>query len=331
MTAHEQVTATLTSDQHGLPEGMYDGTGDHPEFEQDCLDERYPEEEDVEPWVPADMLNLYIDAIRNLPLLTKEEEYRVAMLVRQGNADARATLIQCNLRLVISIARRYLNKGMGFMDLIEEGNVGLIRAVERFEPELGYRLSTYAFWWIRSSIETALRRQTQAIKLPLRILNGLHRIRAVRSKLEAQRGDGARASSQEIAEVVGMTPAEVDEILQVGSTMVAVNQTSSDEEWSAASIFAKEDAQSRPDERLEQLQLGSLIMRYVHDLPTPEQFVLTSKFGLENAEPQPTVMIAKRLGVSTARVRQLQERALRKLRHRCIDERATPPPQRCSY
>jgi len=249
-------------------------------------------------------LGVYLKEIGQIPLLSREEEAALARRVRAGDAAAKQRLTESNLRLVVQIARRYMNRGLPLQDLIEEGNLGLIRAVEKFEPERGVRFSTYATWWIRQAVARALANQARMVRLPVHVELLLGRYQREQQRLTQVLG---RAPTlDEVARELGMPVAPLAELDEIRRPPVSLATP-------AGSVLADRKADLSADlSRL--FQERSELVGLLDDLAENERRVLRLRFGLDGAEPQTLGAIGRGLGLSRERVRQIEEAGLRKLR-----------------
>jgi RNA polymerase nonessential primary-like sigma factor len=269
---------------------------------------------------PGNALQLYLRDIRKAPLLSPEEEFDTASRARQGDFAARQTMIERNLRLVVSIAKNYLGRGLPLSDLIEEGNLGLMHAIAKFEPERGFRFSTYASWWVRQGIERAIMHQARMVRLPVHVVRELNQVVRARRALEAdvhsRGGAPAQVRTDDIAAALGRDVAQVDALLKL-----AEQPTSLDAPLDAESVESLMD--SVVDEHAVD-PMGLLLSREVErlldqglaELPQREREVLEGRYGLGDREPQTLEVLAERLGLTRERVRQIQQEALVKLKRR---------------
>jgi len=273
----------------------------------------------------SNTLQTYLREIRRAPLLTPEQEYATALRARAGEFAARQQLIEHNLRLVVSIAKNYLGRGMAMSDLIEEGNLGLMHATTKFEPERGFRFSTYASWWIRQSIERAIMHQARLVRLPVHVVRELSQVLKARRKLEAARSHGGAAndrpvSAQQVGAAIGRPSDEVAALLRLAelpASLDAPREAARDGEAAGESLLEGVADDSAVDplghalhhevERLLESQFSSLNHR--------EREVLTGRFGLHDHEPETLEALAERMGLTRERIRQIQQEALVKLRH----------------
>jgi len=258
----------------------------------------------------VDATSLYLKEIGYAPLLTAEEEVFYARKLQRGSESARHRMIESNLRLVVKISRRYVNRGLELLDLIEEGNLGLMRAVEKFDPELGYRFSTYATWWIRQTIERALMNQTRTIRLPVHVVKELNVYLRASRKL-AQRLDHA-PTPEEIAEEVGKPVADVLKILSLSERISSIDVPVADKEKTLVETIADDNVFS-PEYQLEDENLMSVLNEWLEQLPEKQREVLVRRFGLLNHQEETLEQVGREIGLTRERVRQIQVDALRRL------------------
>ena len=258
-----------------------------------------------------DATSLYLKEIGYSPLLTAAEEVFYARKLLKGDESARQRMIESNLRLVVKIARRYVNRGLELLDLIEEGNIGLMRAVEKFDPELGYRFSTYATWWIRQTIERALMNQTRTIRLPVHIVKELNVYVRASRKL-AQRLDHA-PTPEEIAEEVDKPVADVLKILSLSDRISSIDIPVAENEKSLVETISAEGAFS-PERQVEGEDLSEAINKWLSQLPEEQREVLVRRFGLLHHQEETLEQVGLEIGLTRERVRQIQVDALRRLR-----------------
>ncbi len=267
----------------------------------------------------GDALTSYLRNVRRTELFTPEEEYATATRARAGDFAARQSMIEHNLRLVVSIAKLYLGRGVPLSDLIEEGNLGLMHAIDKFEPERGFRFSTYATWWIRQSVERALMQQGRVIRLPVNVVRELQQVLRARRQLEndaaflARRPHGVRV--EDVADFLGRDIHEVAELLALAETPKSLDATieRSDSEQTLADTVVDELAQD-PSGVTQTHEVERLLEDWLHSLSAREREVLEGRFGLHDREPETLDVLSQRLGLTRERVRQVQNEALFKLK-----------------
>lgn len=276
-----------------------------------------PEEkikEDVKPKGTTDPTKMYLNEIGFVPLLTPKEELRLAKKVAKGDEKARKKMIESNLRLVVKIARRYLHCSLELSDLIEEGNLGLIRAVEKFDPKMGFRFSTYATWWIRQTIERAIMNQARTVRLPVHILRELNYCR--RKTRELTKDLNRELSSDEVAKLIGRPIEKIQQMLGMNNNTVSLDTPLFDD--SEGGTFAdnvEDDGGSNPLDSLQQNMMDGLINGGISKLKVEQQEVLARYFGVMGYERMSLDEIGNVMGFSREKVRQIQLNALKKLRN----------------
>jgi RNA polymerase primary sigma factor len=259
-----------------------------------------------------EILGLYLDDIRRIKLLTAEQEQDLARRVQAGDAQAERLLVEANLRLVVTIARRYLNRGLSLLDLIEEGNVGLLHAARKFRPDRGTRFSTYATWWIRQAVVRALANQARMIRLPVHVELLLGQ--CARKRRELTQELGRAPTTEELAAALGWPAAEVEHLEGLRHQPLSLDSPAGPE-GDAKLLDVVEDASGVPGEGLRDiLRARADLAGVIQDLPDPERRVIILRFGLEGEEPQTLESIGRRMGVTRERVRQIEAAALRRLR-----------------
>jgi len=259
-----------------------------------------------------DATRLYLNEIGFSKLLTAEEEVYYARLAQKGDASARRRMIECNLRLVVKIARRYMNRGLALLDLIEEGNLGLIRAVEKFDPERGFRFSTYATWWIRQTIERAIMNQTRTIRLPIHVVKEINvYLRAARQL--TQRLDH-EPTAEEIADLLDRPIDEVKRMLGLNERVTSVDTPyGKDADKPLLDTIADESAMD-PTEHIQADDISGHLDEWLSRLNDKQREVVERRFGLHGYENSTLEQVANELGVTRERVRQIQMDALKRLR-----------------
>lgn len=279
---------------------------------QDFEEETDLIEQGLDSDVSLDAASIYLREIGYAPLLTAEQEVHYSRLARKGDQDARKQMIESNLRLVVKIARRYYNRGLAFLDLIEEGNLGLIRAVEKFDPELGYRFSTYATWWIRQTIERALMNQTRTIRLPIHVMKELNTYLRATRKL-AQELDH-EPTVEEIARVIGKPAGDVDRMRKLNERVVSADVSlGKDGDLSLVDTIADEYLVD-PEAMIEDGDLNDSIQQWLNQLTDKQREVIVRRFGLMDGDVQTLEDVGRDIGLTRERVRQIQVEALVRLR-----------------
>jgi RNA polymerase nonessential primary-like sigma factor len=262
----------------------------------------------------TDTTQHYLNQIGARPLLSAVEEVHFATLAKQGNFDARQKMIEHNLRLVVSIAKHYINRGVVLLDLIEEGNLGLMRAIDKFEPERGFRFSTYATWWIRQSIERAIMNQARTVRLPVHMVRELNQILRAKYHLEAQHHDGKEATAEDIAHLVDRPIEDVQDILALSEHATSLDAPLDNDPQASLMDMLPGDLEDGPDSRAEQHEMMILIRDWLKKLPDKQRLVITRRFGLDNDDPATLEQLAAEMSVTRERVRQIQQEALVKLK-----------------
>lgn len=261
-----------------------------------------------------DPVKVYLKEIGKVPLLTPEEEIELAIRIRDDNdAAAKRRLEEANLRLVVSIAKRYGGRGMSFLDLIQEGNLGLIKAVEKFDYTKGFKFSTYATWWIRQAITRAIADQARTIRIPVHMVETINKVKKTNSLLLHKNGKDPTA--EEIAKEIDMSVEKVREILRVAQEPVSLETPIGEEEDSHLGDFIPDDDAMAPADAASQLLLKETIHSVLKTLTPREAKVLSLRFGLEDGHPRTLEEVGKEFTVTRERIRQIEAKALRKLRH----------------
>jgi RNA polymerase primary sigma factor len=262
----------------------------------------------------GDALQLYLREIGKTPLLTREEENKLAAQVQRGSKRAREQMIKANLRLVVKISHDYANFGMPLLDLINEGNIGLMKAVERFNPRKGAKLSTYAALWIKQSIRRALSNQSKTIRLPVHIVDKVHKLNRDVQKLTERLG--REPNDAELAKSLDISTAKVASLRKLGVSPISLDAPIGDEDDSRFGDIVQDEGAMTPYELLRVKTMRQEIREHVKYLVPREAEILTLRFGLDGQPPRTLEQVGKRFKVTRERVRQIQEIALRKLRRR---------------
>jgi RNA polymerase nonessential primary-like sigma factor len=262
----------------------------------------------------TDTTQHYLNQIGTRALLTAPQEVHYATLAKQGDFAARQTMIEHNLRLVVSVAKHYINRGVVLLDMIEEGNIGLMRAIDKFEPERGFRFSTYATWWIRQSIERAIMNQARTVRLPVHMVRELNQILRAKYHLEGQRRNGKDARADDIAHLLGRPVEEVQDILALSEHATSLDAPLDNDPQSSLLDMLPGDSDEAPDARAEQRELTVLVRDWLLKLPDKQRIVIMRRFGLDNDDPATLETLAEEMGVTRERVRQIQQEALIKLK-----------------
>ncbi|SCJ88343.1 RNA polymerase sigma factor rpoD [Anaerotruncus sp. 2789STDY5834896] len=260
-----------------------------------------------------DPVKVYLKEIGRVQLLTSEEEIELAKRMSEGDPYARKRLSEANLRLVVSIAKRYVGRGMQFLDLIQEGNLGLIKAVEKFDHTKGFKFSTYATWWIRQAITRAIADQARTIRIPVHMVETINKVKKVSSQLLHQ--NGHEPTAEEIADVLDMPAEKVREIMRVAQEPVSLETPIGEEEDSHLGDFIPDDDAPAPAEAASHTLLREQLGEVLQTLTPREEKVLRLRFGLEDGRSRTLEEVGKEFNVTRERIRQIEAKALRKLRH----------------
>lgn len=261
----------------------------------------------------SDPVRMYLREIGRIPLLTRDQEIELAQKTEAGDLKAKDKLTASNLRLVVSIAKKYIGRGMSFLDLIQEGNKGLIRAVEKYDWKKGYKFSTYATWWIRQAITRAIADQARTIRIPVHMVETINKLIRISRKLMQQLG--REPLPEEIAEVMEITPDKVREILKVSQKTTSLETPIGDDEDSYLGDFIEDTKAATPYELTSQRLLRENIEEVLSALSDRESKVLEMRFGLRGAKPMTLEEVGREFGVTRERIRQIEAKALRKLKH----------------
>ncbi|AMA72369.1 MULTISPECIES: RNA polymerase sigma factor RpoD [Aneurinibacillus] len=283
-----------------------DDSEDHEDYNFDDLS--------VPPGVKInDPVRMYLKEIGRVPLLSAEEEIELAKRIEQGDEEAKRRLAEANLRLVVSIAKRYVGRGMLFLDLIQEGNMGLIKAVEKFDYQKGYKFSTYATWWIRQAITRAIADQARTIRIPVHMVETINKLIRVSRQLLQELG--REPTPEEIAEKMDLTPEKVREIMKIAQEPVSLETPIGEEDDSHLGDFIEDQDALAPSDAAAYELLKEQLEDVLDTLTEREENVLRLRFGLDDGRTRTLEEVGKVFGVTRERIRQIEAKALRKLRH----------------
>lgn len=287
-------------------------------LDEDLEDEEEINVEEIDLSVPdgvgvEDPVRMYLKEIGKIPLLSTEEEIGLAKAMEQGDSEARKKLAEANLRLVVSIAKRYVGRGMQFLDLIQEGNLGLIKAVEKFDYRKGYKFSTYATWWIRQAITRSIADQARTIRIPVHMVETINRL--IRTQRQLVQELGREPLIEEIAAKMELPVERVQEIQKISQEPVSLETPIGEEEDSHLGDFIQDEQVMVPADQATFTLLHEQLMEALGTLTEREQKVLKLRFGLDDGRPRTLEEVGKEFNVTRERIRQIEAKALRKLRH----------------
>ena len=282
-------------------------------FMKDSEDIEYDAVDLLEGIGTEDPVRMYLKEIGTVPLLTTEEELTLAKRKAEGDEYAKERLIEANLRLVVSIAKRYTGRGMSFLDLVQEGNLGLIKGVEKFDYTKGYKLSTYATWWIRQSVTRALADQARTIRVPVHMVETINKMSKMQRKLTLELG--YEPSVAELADALEMSEDKVMEIMQIAREPASLETPIGEEDDSNLGDFVADNSVVTPEGNVESVMLREHIDALLGDLKERERAVIVRRFGLEDGHPRTREEVGKEFNVTRERIRQIEAKALRKLRN----------------
>jgi RNA polymerase primary sigma factor len=292
---------------------------DEPKGKDDLDDETLPllpgskDDSSLDELPLSDPVRMYLREIGKISLLTADEEVELAKGVEAGDANAKAHLVGANLRLVVSIAKKYIGRGMLFLDLIQEGNLGLIRAVEKFDYQKGFKFSTYATWWIRQAITRAIADQARTIRIPVHMVETINKL--IRISRQLVQRLGREPTAEEIAVEMEISSDRVEEIQRIAQEPVSLETPIGEEEDSQLGDFLEDKEMPNPEEVAASMILREQLEEMLADLSEREREVLRLRFGLEDGHAHTLEDVGKRFGVTRERIRQIEAKALRKLRH----------------
>jgi RNA polymerase primary sigma factor len=272
----------------------------------------FDDEEPVELEITTDSLQLFLKDIGRVDLLTAAQEVELAKRIERGDHRAKQEMVEANLRLVVSIAKRYRNQGLPFLDLIQEGTIGLVRAAEKFDYRKGFKFSTYATWWIRQAVARALADKGRTIRMPVHVVEKLNKILRTERKLRAERG--REPTSAEIAAELELSVEEVEQIRRTSQAPVSLEKPVGDDEESEFGHFIEDDSEPLPDESAELTMRNESLARALKMLGERERRVLEMRFGLNGEAPRTLDEVGRAFNVTRERIRQIENQSLKKLR-----------------
>ena len=302
------VLQVVEEDDTDVPDDDIDMIDENGEEEPDLLDLSIPDSINIE-----DPVRMYLKEIGKVPLLTAEEEIELAKRMEEGDEEAKKRLAEANLRLVVSIAKRYVGRGMLFLDLIQEGNLGLIKAVEKFDYNKGFKFSTYATWWIRQAITRAIADQARTIRIPVHMVETINKL--VRVSRQLLQELGREPTPEEIAERMEIPVERVREILKISQEPVSLETPIGEEEDSHLGDFIQDDNVPVPADAAAFTLLKEQLVEVLGTLTEREQKVLKLRFGLVDGRARTLEEVGREFSVTRERIRQIEAKALRKLRH----------------
>ncbi len=260
-----------------------------------------------------DPVRMYLKEIGQIPLIAQEEETELAKRILKGDQDAKDKLVEANLRLVVSIAKRYVGKGMFILDLIQEGNLGLIKAVDKFDYTKGYKFSTYATWWIRQAISRAIADQSRTIRIPVHMVETMHRV--ARSQRKLTQTLGRDPTYEEIGRDIGVSAAKVSEILKVAQDPVSLETPVGEADESHLGDFIPDDDSATPADAAAYQMLREQLSEVLQTLTPREEKVIRLRYGLDDGRPRTLEEVGQEFQITRERIRQIEAKALRKIRH----------------
>ena len=284
------------------------------EFEENLDDYKSKEFDLFEGVSLDDPVRMYLKEIGQYILLTPEQERELAKRKRQGDKIAFKRLVECNLRLVVSIAKKYIGHGLSLLDLIQEGNLGLIRGVEKFDDRLGYKLSTYVTWWIKQGVSRALADQSKTIRIPVHMVETINKMNKVKKKLTTELG--YEPSIEQIAKAMKVSREKVEEVMQIAMDPISLDKPVGEEDDSIVADFIADQNVISPEANAERVMLKKEIIELLKTLRERERRVLMLRFGIEDERTRTLEEVGKELDVTRERIRQIEDKALRKLKYR---------------
>jgi RNA polymerase primary sigma factor len=315
MSVGEDQAGVAVQDEPVLAADAADDFEPEPEEAYVALDDPAAEEEDDEPEgfeVSTDSLQLFLKDVGKVDLLTAAQEVELAKRIERGDHRAKQEMVEANLRLVVSIAKRYRNQGLPFLDLIQEGTIGLVRAAEKFDYRKGFKFSTYATWWIRQAVARALADKARTIRMPVHVVEKLNKIMRTERKLRAEKG--REPSSEEIAAELDLSIEEVDQIRRTSQAPVSLEKPVGDEEESEFGHFIEDENVPLPDEAADTALRNEALTRALRMLGERERRVLEMRYGLNGEQPRTLDEVGRTFNVTRERIRQIENQSLKKLR-----------------
>ena len=261
--------------------------------------------------VVDDSVKMYLKEIGKIELLNAEQERDIAQRMADGDEEAKEMLINSNLRLVVSIAKKYMNRGLSLLDLIQEGNIGLIKAVDKFDYTKGFKFSTYTTWWIRQAITRAIADQARTIRIPVHMVETINKLTRVQRQLVQDLG--REPTTEELAKEMGMEPAKIREIQKISQDPISIDKPVGEEEDSHLVDFISNDELAAPEEEVARILLKEDLIKALNSLTERERKVIELRFGLKDGIPMTLEQVGKKLGVTRERIRQIEAKAIRKL------------------
>ncbi len=311
----------MLADDSEPTEGVLDDYDDSEDINDDDLSDEDKEVralnldslENIDSISPSDPVRIYLKEIGAYPLLGKDEEYALACRSRDGDPVARQRLIESNLRLVVSVAKHYAGRGMNFLDLIQEGNIGLMRGVEKFEPDKGFKLSTYATWWIRQSISRALADQSRTIRVPVHMVEQINKVKKTSRKLALELGH--EPTLQELADAMDIPVERLEEIQNFDTGPASLDSKVGDDEDSDLGSFVKDDKIESPEQNINKVMMREELDKVMTNLTEKEKSILVLRYGLGDGRERTLEEVGQIYGVTRERIRQIESKAIRKLQN----------------
>jgi RNA polymerase primary sigma factor len=280
------------------------------QFDEPAVDEGAREHAYDESAPAADPIRTYLKEIGGVSLLSAKDEVRLAKLIEKGDQNAKNALIEANLRLVVSVAKRYMGRGLNLLDLIQEGNLGLIRAVEKFDYRKGFKFSTYATWWIRQAVSRAIADQSRTIRIPVHMVDAINRV--TRAQRELVQDIGRQPSAAEIGKQLDLPPDKVEELLELARETVSLEAPMGDTEASLAD-FIEDEHTRQPDQLTARKIMKEDLRKTLDGLPDRERKIIELRYGLSGNDPMTLEQVGQVFGVTRERIRQMEIRTLRRL------------------